>query len=114
MTNAKPEPLSDLFYKCKCGRLHMRHRHSVSTDRVPSLIAMEAELRTARAELVELRADKARLDYLDRPWRKIHVFGRFDWMSSKTDVHPDYKGMRLSDETLRQAIDAAMEESGDG
>ena len=53
--------------------------------------------------------DTDRMDWLDKPWVKVEVFPKFEWMSDKTESHPNYYGKKSS-LSLRAAIDRARGE----
>lgn len=70
------------------------------------VLVRDGELAYLEAELRTLRADKERLDWLDRPWVKVQAFPNFEWLSNRSETHPNYYG-KLSSLSLREAIDAA-------
>lgn len=72
--------------------------------------ALDNMVMVEEAELRTLRADKELMDRLDRPWVKVEMFPDFEWMSDKTEAHPNYHGKRSS-LSLREALTAAKEKT---
>lgn len=72
----------------------------------------EEEMVSVVGALVEvaerLIKDRDRMDYLDRSWVHVLAFPHFNWMSDRTEVHPNCQ-RQLSNQTLRTAIDEELE-----
>lgn len=68
---------------------------------------LKEEIHRLKANIVVLKADKFRLDFLDQPWVTVHRFPKFEWTSYRTDIHKDSRTV-LSPHSLREAIDIEM------